>query len=280
MKKALISIAIVAIFCLCGGFIIHQHNQNQRAYYNAIENGQVQISNHNYTLAETAFQNVSKEGQNNHNALTLLRQTQAYVAAKDAFEKHDFTRAKNGYQRASNIIGGSDLLYQYSNHKLREISTIQDNEDRFLGIYQQAADDSHDHKLRESQSIVNQLLNDSTLKESYYTKIRNQVKRLKKFNDQMLSGKLNQSTNSSFNDKLLDDHLSGNQNKSKSSNKNSRTSDEINKDQVLDARKLIQKAGVEAGSLSDQDVRVIIRQAAQHHKSIYSYVKAHPKSFQ
>ena len=64
MKKWIWIVIAIVIGVSVGGYAYARHSQNENIYAQAMKRGRLQISNKNYTAAETSFTNALKRKPN------------------------------------------------------------------------------------------------------------------------------------------------------------------------------------------------------------------------
>ena len=298
MKKWIWIVIAIVIGASVGGYAYARHSQNENIYAQAMKRGRLQISNKNYTAAETSFTNALKRKPNDEQANKVLNQTQSFIAANDLFNSRKFGQAKGEYQSVVDVKKGSELLADRAKQQITKIKGIQKNLNNYTKIYDQALDQTGEGKYTESNSTLDKIFSDKSIHQKYYADILKKAEDLRNKNNDAISGNSSSSSND-FDSSNSDSNTSNNPNVSsnksasltsaekkaaaayKGSNEYTVTQKQkdlngkpITQAQINSARQQISAAGVDSNAMSDQDVRNIIKGAHQKGETIGQYVKS------
>ena len=301
MKRWIWIVITLVIALSIGGYAFARHSQNEKLYTDAMQRGSLQISNKNYTAAETAYTNALKRKPNDEKAYTILNQTQSFMSANDLFKDREFANAKSGYQSVANTKSGSELLKNRAQSQLTLIKTIQSNNKKYDAIYNQALNETGEGKYAESNSTLDKIFSDKSIKQSYYKDVLQKAEKLRDKNNSALNGSSSSTSNdfessnsSSDSNTTNNPNVTPNKNASLTSSEKKAAANykgsneytvtpsqkeingkEITASQIASARKQISAAGIDSNAMSDQDVRNVIKGAHNSNESIGKYVKAH-----
>ncbi|EHO52605.1 hypothetical protein [Lentilactobacillus kisonensis] len=301
MKRWIWIVITLVIALSVGGYAFARHSQNEKLYTDAMQRGTVQLSNKNYTAAETAYTNALKRKPNDEKATTVLNQTQSFMSANSSFNDRQFSAAKGNYQSVVNTKKGNELLKNRAKSRLALIKTIQANDKKYNDIYNQALNQTGEGKYAESNSTLDKIFSDKSIKQSYYKDILQRAEKLRDKNNSALNGSTssnsndfessNSSSNTNNNPNVASNSsasLTSSEKKAAANYKGSNeftvtpgekeiNGKEITASQIASARKQISAAGVDSNAMSDQDVRNVIKGAHNNNQSIGTYTKAHYK---
>ncbi|GHP13421.1 cell surface protein [Lentilactobacillus fungorum] len=299
MKRWIWIVITIIVALGVGGYAYARHSQNEKLYTDAMQRGSVQISNQNYTAAETAYTNALKRKPNDNKASVILNQTQTFMSANDSFNDRQFDNAKSNYQSVADTKKGNDLLKNRAKARLSLIKTIQANIKKYNKIYNQALNQTGEGKYAESNSTLDKIFSDKSIKQTYYKSVLAKAEKLRDKNNSALTGSSATSSNdfessTSSSDTTNNPNVASNSSASLTSSEKKAAANykgsneytvtpsqkeingkEITASQIASARKQISAAGVDSNAMSDQDVRNVIKGAHNSNESIRQYVKAH-----
>lgn len=287
-------IATLVVILLVGGYAFSRHQSIEKQYHLEMTNAEAAIKDNNYTAAENYFQDALTRRNNDKIATHRLKQTKIFVNAMSQLEKHHFATSKKTFAQVYKIHDGSQTLNTRAHQKIKEINQVQKNRTKYNKILKYARELNVAQEFSVSNEQLDRLFNDKTFKKGYYTDLWKSAKQLQKSNKTGLSqvvmpgstndnasqssannnSQQNQTQNNNPNSgvsSLPEPNLSSSEqqaaNNYSGSNEFTVTKKDtelngkvISQDQINQAR---QQLGNKSGQLSDQDVRNLIKEAAQ-----------------
>ncbi|KRM94545.1 hypothetical protein FC56_GL001503 [Lentilactobacillus senioris DSM 24302 = JCM 17472] len=183
MKKWIWLVVAIIVGLAVGGYSYARHAENQKLYEDAIEQGNLQISNKKYTAAETEFMNALKKKPGDKRANVLLKQTQEYAAGDSSFAARQYPDAKTSYTQVTNTKGGNQQLVDRAKDQLSLIKKIQTNLAKYTKVYNKALQQQKAGQYVDSNITLNEILTDKNASQSYYKTIFNKAKKLRDSNN-------------------------------------------------------------------------------------------------
>ncbi|PWF99732.1 hypothetical protein [Levilactobacillus bambusae] len=288
MKKWVWAIVTAIVVLLIGGYAIAVHHVTEQDYAAAMSRGRTAVSDKKYTQAETDFENALRRKPNDQTANTYLKQTQHFVGGQSAMTNQKFESASDNFKAVKDAKHGSKTLVNRANAELKKLKTIELNERQYQKLYDKAKAENEAQEYAQSSNTVAELLDSSSIKQPYYQTIYDKATALRKANDQALANEQTTPTapktpvyldpnaqSASSNQEPTQGGLSQSDlNTAKSALQSSQS---IPKGEIDEVRKMIDSAGGNANSMSDQDIKNAITQATQKQESIQEYASKYLK---
>ncbi|MCY9807365.1 hypothetical protein OXT66_07440 [Lentilactobacillus senioris] len=183
MKKWIWLVVAIIVGLAVGGYSYARHAENQKLYYDSMEQGNLQISNKKYTVAETEFMNALKKKPGDKRASLLLKQTQEYAAGDNSFKAGQYSDAKSSYTAVTNTKGGNKQLTDRAKDQLLLIKKVQANLAKYTKVYNEALQQQKAGQYVDSNITLNGILTDKSASQSYYKVLFNKAKKLRDANN-------------------------------------------------------------------------------------------------
>ena len=261
-------------------------------------NGRTAIQSKHYTQAESYFQNALKRRLNDAPAQRYLTQTQRFVSAENALDDLHFASAQKHYQTVKDTKNGSQVLTKRAQDRLKQVKTIRGNVKQFKKLLTKAQGQNEALNYGQSNTILDELFNNSKFRQRYYKNLYSQALALRKANNAGQTASLASSASSTAVASSSESSATSSSTATSSSSASLTSSEQaaaknysgsneytvtkkqkelngktITADQIASARKTINAAGVQADAMSDQDVRVALQQANKKDMSLSAYAK-------
>lgn len=291
-------IVTFVVILIVGGYDFSRHQSIEKQYHMDMENAAAAINDNNYTAAENYFQEALTRRNNDAVATHRLKQTKVFVSAMNQLENHRFGTSKNTFAQVYKIYHGSEVLNSRSHEKIQEIKKVQKNITKYNKVLKYARELNEAQEFTLSNQQLDTLFNTKEFKKAYYTSQWKTAKQLQKSNKTGLSqavmpgstsssaqnssngndstatdGTTGASASSSSNsistlpapnlssaEKQAADNYSGSNEYTVTKKDKELNGKVITQSQINNAR---QELGNKSGQFSDQDVRNIIKEAAQ-----------------
>lgn len=262
VKKWFLIIGSIIIIVLLGSGMITLHGHGQRSYNACVRLGQNDVIDGNYHDALNYFQGAIKVDPTGSHAKNDLDQIQSYVSGNHYLSQHKLSQAAKNYHRAVKI-NAIAALNRRSKLAYQNIESLRNNTNKFTTLYDQALELNHRGDFKRSTQHLDRIISDPGVDDKYFKGFRSKVEKLIKSNNRKQRSSLISSN-------VTANHNKNNQFKLKSPKV---IADHPSKVTITKARRDIQRAGVDAHQMNNQDVANLIRQANKHHISIYRYAK-------
>ncbi|MCB4357459.1 hypothetical protein EFS21_07085 [Levilactobacillus brevis] len=298
MKKWVWVVATIIVALLIGGYAYSNHHATAKEYQAAMANGRTAIQSKHYTQAESYFQNALKRRLNDAPAQRYLTQTQRFVSAENALDDLHFASAQKHYQTVKDTKNGSQVLTKRAQDRLKQVKTIRGNVKQFKKLLTKAQGQNEALNYGQSNTILDELFNNSKFRQRYYKNLYSQALALRKANNAGQTASLASSASSTAAASSSESSATSSSTATSSSSASLTSSEQaaaknysgsneytvtkkqkelngktITADQIASARKTINAAGVQADAMSDQDVRVALQQANKKDMSLSAYAK-------
>lgn len=310
MRKWIWLVVAIIVGLAVGGYSYARHAENQKLYYDALEQGSLQISNKKYTAAENEFMNALKKRPGDKRASLLLKQTQLFATAQANFDDKNYDAAKNGYTKVTDIKNGNKQLVSRSKDRLKLVKTIQSHLNRYTKIYNEALQQQKAGQYVDSNITLNGVLTDTSASQVYYRTIFNKSKKLRDSNNSAIENNstptdpneantfekptdkslqnpnvaadssssssaaaASSSSGLTSSEKQAADNYKGSNEYSVPDSKKKIKGRTASPRQIKDARKTLKAAGVDEGALSDQDIINAINGAFKKQQTLAEYAK-------
>lgn len=304
LKKWTWVIVTLVVILLVGGYAFSRHQSIEKQYHLDMQNGAAAIKDNNYTAAENYFQAALTRRNNDQVATHRLKQTKIFVNAMSQLEDHRFATAKSTFAQVYKVHDGSTVLDECAHQKIKEIGKVQKNLTKYNKVLKYARELNEAQEFSLSNAQLDTLFNDKEFKKGYYTNLWQSAKKIQKSNKTGLSqavmpGSTSASANTSAaqntpaassqsfanqasgigglpepnlssSEQQAADNYSGSNEFTVTKKDKELNGKVITQDQINQAR---QELGSKSGQFSDQDVRNLIKEAAQKGISVSEAVQ-------
>lgn len=295
MKKWMWVVGAVIIAVLVGGYSYTRYRLQEQSYTTEMQAGKQALLAKDYAAAETSFTHASRTKANDTAAQRYLTQTQTYVDGTDSLKSRQFSDAKRDFKTVKNTTNGATVLKTRAKDQLALIQKVEKKRKAFLAQYQKASQLNKANEFTDSNGVIAVMLQDATLKQSYYKDIYSKVKALQKQNNASLKAltgstvlnsataatgtttDANQTSSTSTSDTTDQSATqSGNATASTSSDdsQSSSSANDYSDAQLQATRAELNEAGLNGSSYTDAQVKAILQRAASGHLSVAQAAKS------
>ncbi len=286
------------VILMVGGYAFSRHQSIEKQYHVDMENAAAAINDENYSAAETYFQAALTRRNNDSVATHRLRQTKVFVTAMSQLENHRFSTSKKTFAQVYKIHHGSKVLNLRAHEKITEIGKVQKNITKYNKVIKYARELNEAQEFSLSNVQLDSLFNTKEFKKGYYTSLWKTAKQIQKSNktglsqavmpgstsssaqspssnnssaDNTTTGATSGSSNSNGVSSLPAPNLSSSEKQAADNYSGSNEYTVTKKDTELNGKVITQaqinaarqELGTKSNQFSDQDIRNIIKEAAQ-----------------
>lgn len=255
-------IVAVIIGVLFIGFGYTKKNETAKYYRSEIRDGKVELKKAHYKKAEISFQNALKRKSNAPEAKAMLKQTKTYRSGLAMVTQRDYAGARRAFNKVASIDKGYELMVKRSRDNSAELKKVIKRRGQLNKFYKQAQIMTSNYEYSASNDSLALIIDSRQSKSRYYEDIRHKALALKQKNNDALRA-LGYTVSDSSSD--YSDIAPGSD---KDEARNKRLAKKITRKQIKSARKVLDKQGVDSSAFTDQDIRAVIVQAKNEHKTV------------